>query len=161
MLTVQPLSAPAALRVPGRALGPGWQRRARGSAARRAVASPLRGGCVHRPAVRAETAAGAAGRPGEGNASAVPGALCVSFPPPSSGMACPGFNKQRAKCEPQDSWHREQDEQCKHIYANSNIPGHPSPYPPWYPQACSLYLCLCFCFASIFICTIFLDFTYK
>ena len=32
----------------------------------------------------------------------------------------------------------------------------PSPdYSPWYPYICSLHLCLCFCFASKFIYTIF------
>ena len=32
----------------------------------------------------------------------------------------------------------------------------PSPFPPWYPNICSLCLCLYFCFANKFICTIFL-----
>ena len=37
----------------------------------------------------------------------------------------------------------------------------PSPFPPWYPYVCSLCLCLYFCFANKFICTIFLNSTYK
>ena len=67
------------------------------------------------------------------NVSAVPMALCVFFQPLSSRIAYSGFNKQCAKCEQQDSWHHEQDKQYKHIYVSSNIPIHPSPYPPWYP----------------------------
>ena len=67
------------------------------------------------------------------NLPAVPMALCVFFQPLSSRIAYSGFNKQCAKCEQQDSWHHEQDKQYKRIYVNSNVPIHPSPYPPWYP----------------------------
>ena len=35
-----------------------------------------------------------------------------------------------------------------------------SPFSPWCPYVCSLYLCLYFCFADRFICTIFLDSTF-
>ena len=35
-----------------------------------------------------------------------------------------------------------------------------SPFPPWCPYVCSLHLCLYFCLANKFICTIFLDSTY-
>ena len=41
---------------------------------------------------------------------------------------------------------------------------HPHPtavFPPWCPYVCSLYLCLNFCPATWFICTISLDSTYK
>ena len=41
--------------------------------------------------------------------------------------------EQCRQYEQQDSWHHEQDKQYKHIYVSSNIPIHPSPYPPWYP----------------------------
>ena len=39
---------------------------------------------------------------------------------------------------------------------------HPPPttFPPWCPYICSLHLCLYFCPANRFICTIFLDSTY-
>ena len=63
-------------------------------------------------------------------------------------------------------------EQC--IYVNPNLPIHPAPSSPsgvhsfsmlsmsvCSTSVCSLCLCLYFCFANKFICTIFLDFTYK
>ena len=41
------------------------------------------------------------------------------------------------------------------IYVNPNLPIHPMrPFPPWCPLVCSLRLCLYFCFANRFICTI-------
>ena len=46
--------------------------------------------------------------------------------------------------------------QC--IWVNPNLPIHPTPSSPWCPYICSL--CLYFCFASRFIYTIFLDYTY-
>ena len=39
-------------------------------------------------------------------------------------------------------------------------PPHPATFPPWCPYVCSLHLCLYFCPANRFICTIFLDSTY-
>ena len=36
----------------------------------------------------------------------------------------------------------------------------PPPLPPWCPYVCSLHLCLYFCLANRFTCTIFLDSTY-
>ena len=36
----------------------------------------------------------------------------------------------------------------------------PRHFPPWCPYVCSLHLCLCFCPANRFICTIFLGSTY-
>ena len=40
------------------------------------------------------------------------------------------------------------------------IPPPPPAFPPWCPCVCSLHLCLYFCLANRFICTIFLDSTY-
>ena len=37
---------------------------------------------------------------------------------------------------------------------------YPATFPPWCPYVCSLNLCLCFCPANRFICTIFLGSTY-
>ena len=39
-------------------------------------------------------------------------------------------------------------------------PPHTPAFPPWPPYVCSLHLCLYFCLANQFICTIFLDSTY-
>ena len=39
-------------------------------------------------------------------------------------------------------------------------PPTPAAFPPWYPYVCSLHLCLYFCPAGQFICTIFLGSTY-
>ena len=39
-------------------------------------------------------------------------------------------------------------------------PPTPAAFPPWCPYVCSLHLCLYFCLASRFICTIFLGSTY-
>ena len=39
-------------------------------------------------------------------------------------------------------------------------PPAPATFPPWCPYVCSLHLCLCFCPATWFICTIFLGSTY-
>ena len=36
----------------------------------------------------------------------------------------------------------------------------PPTFPPWCPYVCSLHLCLYFCLANRFICTVFLDSTY-
>ena len=48
------------------------------------------------------------------------------------------------------------------VYISTLSPIHPtSSFPLWYTQVCSLHLYLYFCFADKFICTIFLDFTYK
>ena len=53
--------------------------------------------------------------------------------------------------------------QC--IYVNSSLPIHPTTttphhhFPPWCPYVCSLHLCLYFCPANWFICTIFLGST--
>ena len=47
-------------------------------------------------------------------------------------------------------------------WAELNLPVHPVPlFSLWYPWICSLCLCLYFCFANNFICTTFLDCTYK
>ena len=46
--------------------------------------------------------------------------------------------------------------QC--VWVNPNLPIHPTHSSPWCPYICSL--CLYFCFASRFIYTIFLDYTY-
>ena len=53
--------------------------------------------------------------------------------------------------------------QCIHV--NPNLPIHhttttPATFPPWCPYICSLHLCLYFCPANRFICTIFLGSTY-
>ena len=53
--------------------------------------------------------------------------------------------------------------QCIHV--NPNLPVHhttspPATFPPWCPYVCSLHLCLNFCPANWFICTIFLGSTY-
>ena len=51
--------------------------------------------------------------------------------------------------------------QCIHV--NPNLPIHHTTnptFPPWCPYVCSLHLCLYFCLANQFICTIFLDSTY-
>ena len=56
--------------------------------------------------------------------------------------------------------------QCIHV--NPNCPIHhptiptppPAAFPPWCPYVCSLHLCLNFCPANRFICTIFLGSTY-
>ena len=54
--------------------------------------------------------------------------------------------------------------QCIHV--NPNLPIHPTAtpppttFPPWCPYVCSLHLCLNFCPANRFICTIFLGSTY-
>ena len=43
----------------------------------------------------------------------------------------------------------------------ADLPTHPTqPFPPWFPYACSLCLCLYFCFANKIISTIFLDSMY-
>ena len=48
----------------------------------------------------------------------------------------------------------------KCIYVSPNLPIQPiTPFPPWSPYVCSLHLCLYFCLANWFICTIFLDST--
>ena len=53
---------------------------------------------------------------------------------------------------------------CVHV--NPNLPIHhtttppPAAFPPWCPYICSLHLCLNFCPAKWFICTIFLGSTY-
>ena len=39
-------------------------------------------------------------------------------------------------------------------------PSPPAAFPPWCPYVCSLHLCLYFCPANQFICTIFLGSTY-
>ena len=52
------------------------------------------------------------------------------------------------------------------IYVNPNFPVHPTTttlpatFPPWCPYVCALLLCLYFCPAYRFICTIFLGSTY-
>ena len=50
---------------------------------------------------------------------------------------------------------------CQSQTPRSSHHHHPTPaFPPWYPYVCSLHLCLYFCLANRFICTIFLDSTY-
>ena len=42
------------------------------------------------------------------------------------------------------------------VYVSIQIPQFfPPLFPPWCPYICSLYLCLCFCFANRFICNTF------
>ena len=53
--------------------------------------------------------------------------------------------------------------QCLHVIPNHPIhhtPPTPTAFPPWCPYICSLHLCLSFCPANWFICTIFLGSTY-
>ena len=46
---------------------------------------------------------------------------------------------------------------CMSIPISQFIPTPPSIFPPWCPNVCSLHLCLHFCLANQFICTIFQD----
>ena len=49
---------------------------------------------------------------------------------------------------------------CQSQSPNSSYHHHHPAFPLWCPYVCSLHLCLCFCLANQFICTIFLHSTY-
>ena len=74
----------------------------------------------------------------------------VSFP-----FRSPQSTEQSSLCHTVDSNQLSILYTVVYIYVNPNLPVHPTPFLPWYPYDCTLFLCVYFCFANKIIYTTF------